>query len=85
VKSNVLEALRENRSTSYEIEPIYNSTGLKLHTPGPKYKSSKNKIFALYIRLPSSSYMMIDLLIIKVTFLGFRHTLLSNRKMEQVT
>jgi len=53
--SNEMEAMRENWSTSYEIQPIYNSIGLKLHTPGPKYKSSKNKIFAIYIRHPSSS------------------------------
>jgi hypothetical protein len=55
VKSNELEALRENWSTSYEIEPIYNSTGPIMNTPGPKYTSSKNKIFAIYIRLSSSS------------------------------
>jgi hypothetical protein len=50
-----MEALRQNWSTGYEEVSIYNSTGLKLHTPGPKYKSSKNKVFAIYIRLPSSS------------------------------
>jgi hypothetical protein len=38
------ERLRDNWSTGYEEVSIYNSTGLKLHTPGPKYKSSKNKV-----------------------------------------